>query len=288
MSSVPTPDLDTHLSRDLGKLSRQSQPKGDHRLTPRRWPLGLLLPVALTLLWELLARLGILAPNLMPAPTVVLATLVDLAIRGELWRHIGITLYRMLLGFLIGGAAATVLGALAGYFPRVRRVLDPTLQALRSIPSIAWVPLFILWLGIYESSKIALIAVGVFFPIYLNLMTGIQQVDRKLVEVGRIYRLNQWQLIARVFLPATLPSYLVGLRGGLGLGWMFVVAAELMGASRGLGFLLIDGQTTGRPTIILASIVLFAILGKLTDSVLAVLSDRLLTWQDTHAPEKPT
>lgn len=283
MSFLPTPvDAPSRTEERL----RRSQQKGDRRPSAHRWPLGLALPLILTLLWELLARVGVLAPNLMPAPTVVLATLVDLAIRGELWQHMGITLYRVLLGFVIGGSIATVLGALTGYFPQARRIFDPTLQALRNIPSIAWVPLFILWLGIYETSKIALIAVGVFFPIYLNLMTGIQQVDRKLVEVGRVYRLNQWQLIRRVFLPATLPSYLVGLRGGLGLGWMFVVAAELMGASRGLGFLLIDGQTTGRPAIIIASIILFAILGKLTDSALAHLSHRLLTWQDTHGSEK--
>lgn len=113
-------------------------------------------------------------------------------------------------------------------------------------------------------------------------MSGVQQVDRKLVEVGKIYRLNAWQLIRRVFLPATLPAYIVGLRSGLGLGWMFVVAAEIMGASQGLGFLLVDGQSTGRPTIILVSILLFAILGKLTDAILAAIGHKLLYWQDSH------
>lgn len=287
MPSAPTPNFDTPLPRPLAKRKRSPQ-LGDRLRSPQHWPLGLLLPGALMLLWELLSRVGILAPNLMPAPSIVLTTLADLAIRGELWKHIGTTLYRVLLGFVIGGSVATVLGALTGYFVTARRLLDPTLQALRNIPSIAWVPLFILWLGIYETSKIALIAVGIFFPIYLNLMTGIQQVDRKLVEVGRIYRLSQWQLIRRVFLPATLPSYLVGLRGGLGLGWMFVVAAELMGASRGLGFLLIDGQTTGRPAIIIASIFLFAIFGKLTDMALATLTHSLLAWQDTHGSKAST
>ncbi len=148
-------------------------------------------------------------------------------------------------------------------------MLDPTLQALRNVPSIAWVPLFIVWLGIFETSKITLIAVGVFFPVYLNLMSGIQDVDRKLVEVGRVYRLSGCRLVRRVLLPATLPSYLIGLRGGLGLGWMFVVAAELMGASQGLGFLLVDGQMTGRVQVIIGRIVLFAMLGKLTDLRLA-------------------
>ncbi len=137
-------------------------------------------------------------------------------------------------------------------------------------------------MGIYETSKITLIAVGVFFPTYLNLMSGIQNVDRKLVEVGKIYRLNSWQLITRIFLPATLPAYITGLRGGLGLGWMFVVAAEIMGASSGLGFLLVDGQSTGRPTTILVSILLFAILGKLTDLILAGIGNKFLYWQDTH------
>lgn len=252
------------------------------RLTIPRSLQGWLLPIALVAVWELVSRLGMVAPNLLPAPTTVLQTILDMARSGELFRHIGITLYRVALGFVMGTLAATVLGALTGYSRTAHAYLDPLLQALRNIPSIAWVPLFILWLGIYESSKIALIAVGVFFPVYLNLMSGIQGVDRKLVEVGQIYRLSQWQLVRRVFFPATLPAYLVGLRNGLGLGWMFVVAAELMGASQGLGYLLVDGQTTGRPAVIIASIVLFALLGKLTDSGLSALSQRRLHWQDSY------
>jgi sulfonate transport system permease protein len=154
-------------------------------------------------------------------------------------------------------------------------------QSLRNVPSLAWVPLFILWLGIYELSKVTLIAAGVFFPVYLNLMSGIQSVDRKLVEVGRVYRLSGLKLVRRVLLPATLPAYFVGLRSGLGLGWMFVIAAELMGASKGLGFLLLDGQMTSRPQVIIGSLVLFAILGKLTDVVLVAVGDRFVGWQDT-------
>lgn len=243
---------------------------------------GALLPGVLLLSWELLSQFGVFPPNLMPAPSVVLATLWKLAIDGQLLGHIGITLYRVFAGFLLGGGLATVIGALTGYSRSFRQFLDPLFQALRSIPSLAWVPLFILWLGIQEPSKIALIAVGVFFPVYLNLMTGVQEVDRKLVEVGKVYRLSNWESITRVFLPATLPAYLVGLRGGLGLGWMFVVAAEIMGASQGLGFLLVDGQTTGRPAIILGSILLFAVLGKLTDAILAGVGQRLLHWQDVY------
>jgi sulfonate transport system permease protein len=222
---------------------------------------------------------------LLPAPSTVVLTIWELILSGELWSHIAITLYRVALGFLIGSSLATVFGAVTGYSRQIHQLVDPLLQSLRNIPSLAWVPLFILWMGIYETSKIALIAVGVFFPVYLNLMSGVQGVDRKLVEVGKVYRLGGWQLIYRVFLPATSPAYIIGLRGGLGLGWMFVVAAEIMGASQGLGFLLVDGQTTGRPAIVLASILLFAILGKLTDVVLEIAGQRLLYWQDSYSSQ---
>jgi sulfonate transport system permease protein len=154
--------------------------------------------------------------------------------------------------------AATLLGV-TGYSGLARRLLDPLLQSLRSIPSMAWVPLFLLWLGIGESSKIFLIALGVFFPVYLNLMNGVRNVDRKLVEAGLVNGFHGFALAKAVVLPASLPAYLVGLRQGLSLGWMFVVAAEIMGASRGLGYLLIDGQTTGRPAIMMSSVILFAI-----------------------------
>lgn len=242
---------------------------------------GLVLPVLVLVLWETAARLGLVAANLLPAPTAVLGAIGDLAATGELFGHIRITLSRVFFGFLAGGVVATVLGGLTGYSRLWRELLDPLLQALRNIPSIAWVPLFILWLGIFEASKVTLIAVGVFFPVYLNLMSGIQDVDRKLVEVGRMYRMNGLKLVRRVLLPATLPAYVVGLRSGLGLGWMFVVAAEYMGAGEGLGFLMIDGQMTGRPQIIIAALVLFAIFGKASDMVLAMVGRRFLAWQDS-------
>jgi sulfonate transport system permease protein len=242
---------------------------------------GLAVPLLLAAVWELNGRLGWVRPTLLPPPSTVLATVIDLAERGDLWTHVQVTLIRVLLGFLLGAVAATFFGALTGYSRLWRRLLDPMLQGLRAIPSIAWVPLFILWLGIFEVSKVTLIAVGVFFPVYLNLMTGIADVDRRLVEVGRIYGFSSLTLVRRILVPATLPAYVTGLRGGLGLGWMFVVAAEMMGASEGLGYLLIDGQQTGRPAVIIASILLFAILGKLTDLALTRSGRRALAWQDS-------
>jgi sulfonate transport system permease protein len=251
------------------------------RAARRGGVIGLVLPLLLLALWEAISRFGIAPRNLLPPPSAVAKALGDLWLAGELWGHIEITLARVALGFLFGTAAATVLGAITGYSALWRRLLDPLLQALRSIPSIAWVPLFVLWLGIFEASKVTLIAVGAFFPVYLNTMAGIQQVDRKLVEVARIHGYRGAALVGRVLLPAMLPAYVTGLRGGLGLAWMFVVAAEFMGASEGLGFLLIDGQQTGRPAHIIAAILLFAIFGKLSDLLLAAVSRRFVAWQDS-------
>jgi sulfonate transport system permease protein len=244
--------------------------------------LGWILPVILIAGWELLARAGLMDVSLFSSPSQIAAELWKIALNGELLAHLEATSVRVLLGFAIGVSAATLLGALTGYSGTVRRLLDPLLQSLRSIPSMAWVPLFLLWLGIGESSKIFLIALGAFFPVYLNLMNGVRNVDRKLVEAGLANGFRGFALAKAVVLPASLPAYLLGLRQGLSLGWMFVVAAEIMGASRGLGYLLIDGQTTGRPAIMISSVILFAVCGKASDGVLARLSERWLYWQDVY------
>jgi sulfonate transport system permease protein len=243
--------------------------------------LGLLLPLALALGWELAVRSGWAQGRLMPPPSRIFATLSALAASGELWTHIGATLLRVMAGFALGAVAGTVMGAVAGTSDTMRRIFDPSLQALRAVPSIAWVPLFILWLGIFEASKVALIAVGVFFPVYLGVAGAIEGIDRKLVEVGRVFRLGSFDMVRRVILPAVLPSWLISLRSGLGLGFMFVVAAEFMGASEGLGYLLVDGQQMGRPDSILAAIITFAVLGKLCDTILVQSTRPLVRWQDT-------
>jgi sulfonate transport system permease protein len=240
-----------------------------------------LLPLILALVWEAAVRFGLAEGRLMPPPSRILAALSALAASGELWTHVTVTLWRVLVGFAIGAAAGILFGALSGAVEPVRRLMDPTLQALRAIPSIAWVPLFILWLGIFEASKVALIAVGVFFPVYLGVAGAILSVDRKLVEVGRVFRLSRASLARRILLPAVLPETLIALRSGLGLGFMFVVAAEFMGASEGLGYLLVDGQQMGKPDQILAAIIAFALLGKAADSVLVLATAPLVRWQDT-------
>jgi sulfonate transport system permease protein len=245
-----------------------------------RLGLGLVLPVVVAAGWELAVRLGWSNGRLVPPPSVIFATFLELWHAGELQRHILVTTGRVAAGFAIGVVAGTLIGAIAGYSALTRRLIDPTMQALRSIPSIAWVPIFVLWFGIFEASKITLISVGVFFPVYLGVMAAIMSVDRKLVEVGRAFRLSPAAMVRRILLPAVLPHYVIAIRSGLGLGWMFVVAAELLGASEGLGFLLVDGQQLGKPAQIVAAIVAFAIIGKISDWVIVLIAAPFLRWED--------
>jgi sulfonate transport system permease protein len=244
--------------------------------------LGLALPVGLAIAWEIAVRMGFSDGRLVPPPSRIYQEFAELAAAGELQRHVIATMLRVVVGFGLGTAAGTLLGAIAGYSTVVRRLVDPSLQGLRAVPSIAWIPLFILWLGIFETSKVALIAVGVFFPIYLGVMGAILSVDRKIVEVGRVFRLSGAQMVRRILLPAVLPAYVIALRAGLGLGWMFVIAAEFMGASEGLGYLLIDGQQLGKPAEIVAAILAFAVLGKATDWLLSAAAAPFLRWEDRY------
>jgi sulfonate transport system permease protein len=259
-------------------------PRGRSRTRPgfaRRVVLGLVLPALVLVVWEAGVRLGVIEPRLMPPPSKIAEVFAVLVRSGALFTHIEATLMRVFLGFLFGASAGTLLGAASGAVTIVRHTLDPLVQALRAIPSIAWVPLFILWFGIFETSKVTLIAVGVFFPVYIGVMAAIGSVDRKLIEVGRIFRLSPLALTRRVLLPAILPAWVVALRTGLGLGFMFVVAAEIMGASEGLGYLLVDGQQLGKPDEILVALITFAIIGKGCDSLVVLATRRLIGWQDT-------
>jgi sulfonate transport system permease protein len=242
--------------------------------------LGIVIPVSLAAVWEVIVWLGYSDGRLMPPPSRVYQEFIDLAQTGELQLHSGVTLLRVAAGFALGAVCGTVLGAISGYSAFVRKLIDPSLQGLRAVPSIAWIPLFILWLGIFETSKVALIAFGVFFPVYLGVMGAVISVDRKIIEVGRAFRLSGPAMIRRILLPAVLPTYIIALRSGLGLGWMFVIAAEFMGASEGLGYLLIDGQQLGKTAEIVAAILAFAVLGKATDALVAGAAAPFLRWED--------
>lgn len=245
---------------------------------------GLLLPVPFFALLELAVSLGWLSAFLFPPPSDIAQTLWYLA-HGPLWEHLGASIARVAAGFSIGAILAIVLGSLVGLSKRTEWLLEPTFQGLRAIPSLAWVPLLLLWLGIDETPKIVLIAIGAFFPVYLNLVSGIHNVDRKLIELGAVYKLSRLALIRRIVIPSALPELFSGLRTGLSLAWMFLVAAELIAASEGLGFLLTDGRETSRPDLVITAILLLAVLGKLTDTLITRAETRYLGWRDTLATQ---
>lgn len=260
--------------------ARSAAPRGRRPVSRFAASLGWIPPVALITFLEVAVRLGWVPRHLLPAPTDLLQALGQLGHEAVL-QHVLASTSRVAVGFTVGASLALVLGAAVGLHRSLEQLLDPSFQALRAIPSLAWVPLLLLWLGIDEAPKIVLIAIGAFFPVYVGVSAGLRDVDRKLVEVARMAGLSSAALARRVLLPAAMPSVMTGIRNGLSLAWMFMVAAELIAATKGLGYLLTDGRETGRADLVLSAIVLLALLGKLSDSLLRAWEARVLHWRDT-------
>ena len=240
---------------------------------------ALTLPVLALILCEYAVRAGWVEAYLLPAPSSLWQSFVDL-FHSDLIQHIWASTWRVFLGFAIGSALGLFFAIFVGLNKHAEDFLEPTFSAIKSIPSLAWIPLLLLWLGIDESSKITLIAIGAFFPVYTNTVAGIQGVDRKLLELAKVYRLKYHQQISQIVLPAASPSILTGLRNSLSLSWMFMIAAELIAATQGIGYLLSDGRETSRPDIVIIAIILLAILGKLTDTCMRYIEVWLLRWRD--------
>lgn len=242
---------------------------------PVRLALGLLLPAVLLAVWQWVTSSGLVAPYQLPSPASVWTAAVDLAERGLLGQYVAISTQRVLLGFLIGAALGLAVGSVVGLSRLAGALLEPLLGAVRAVPSLAWVPLLILWMKIGEESKLTLIAIGAFFPVYTTVVAALRHVDPQLVEAGRAYGLRGARLLGAVQLPAAVPSVVAGLRLALAQSWLFLVAAELIASSMGLGFLLMDSGNNGRVDRMLLAIVLLAGLGKLTDGLIGV-AERLL------------
>ena len=240
---------------------------------------GMFIPVFALILCEILVKNGFIQPYLLPTPSSLWDSFLELS-TGDLWLHIWTSTWRVFLGFFIGSSLALIFAILVGLNKQVEDFLEPSFSALKSIPSLAWIPLLLLWLGIDETSKITLIAIGAFFPTYTNTVAAIQGVDRKLIEVAQVYRLKYLQQIKEIILPAASPGILTGLRNSLSLAWMFMIAAELIAATQGIGYLLSDGRETSRPDIVIIAIILLAVLGKITDSLMKLAENWLLRWRD--------
>jgi sulfonate transport system permease protein len=242
-----------------------------------------LMPAVALLLWEALARSGFLSPHVLPAPTKVLATAGELVAEGRLISDMGISLLRAATGFVVGGSIGFTLGTLVGFSRLAEALLDRSIQMVRAIPFFAILPLVIVWFGVDEGGKIFLVALGVSFPIYINTVLGIRQVDPKLVELGRVLGLSNWKLIRRVILPGALPSVLTGVRYAIATAWLALVVAETIATSSGIGFLAMDAREFLRTDVIVLAIVIYALIGVLADSIARLLERRLLSWHANYA-----
>lgn len=239
---------------------------------------GWLLPAAVIVGWEIASRAGLIPANVLPAPTAVAEAFWRLTLSGELIRNIGVSTLRALSGFAIGGSIGFALGLANGLSALSRGLTDTTLQMIRNIPHLALIPLVILWFGIDEGAKLFLVALGVFFPIYVNTLLGIQSVDPQLVEMGRVYGLDRRALFFRVILPGALPSIFVGLRYALGIMWLTLIVAETISASSGLGYMAMQAREFLLIDVVVLSILIYALLGKLADSLARLLERLSLGW----------
>ncbi len=235
-------------------------------------------PVGLAVLWQIASSQGWLSTRVLPAPLDVLRAAWQLAASGELWTHVRVSAGRALTGLAIGGGLGLLLGLLTGSLRVAETLLDSTIQMVRNIPALALIPLVILWFGIDETAKLFLIAVSVFFPVYLNTFHGIRNVDPQLIEMGRTYGLTRWQLYRDVVLPGALPSILVGLRFSLGLMWVILIVAETISAQSGIGYLTMNAREFLQTDVVLVGILLYALLGKLADVAARALEHGWLRW----------
>jgi len=242
-----------------------------------------LVPVALVTLWQAASQWGWLSSRVLPAPLDVVRAAGALAASGELWTHVQVSAGRALTGQAIGGGLGLVLGLLTGSARWAEALLDTSIQMVRNIPALALIPLVILWFGIDEAAKLFLIAVSVFFPIYLNTFHGIRGVDPGLIEMGRTYGLNRWQLYRQIILPGALSSILVGLRFSLGLMWVILIVAETISAQAGIGYLTMNAREFLQTDIVLVGILLYALLGKLADWFAKGLERWWLRWHPGYA-----
>jgi len=237
--------------------------------------LGLVLPIAILVVWWATAELSDIPDYLLPSPPQVVTAGVELAEAGLLATYVLISLQRVFLGFVIGASVGLALGALVGLSDLASKLLSPLLGAIRAVPSLAWVPLLTIYLGIFEEPKITLIAIGAAFPVFTTVAGALRHVDPHLVEAGRAFGLGRLPLLTTVQLPAVVPSIVSGLRLALAQAWLFLVAAELIASSMGLGFLLTDSQNNGRIDRLFLAIILLGVLGKSTDALVG-LGERAL------------
>ena len=243
------------------------------------WAAYLALPAALILFWTVAEPMGWIKSYTFPSIGTLLSLVVEYAKDGTLWGHFSISLIRVLQGFFLALAAAFVIGMASALFPLVETATDLVIQILRPIPPIAWIPLAILWFGIGESSKVFIIFLGAFFPIFINILDGVKSIDPRYHELSEVYEVTKWEQIRHVILPGALPSIMTGIRVGVGNAWVCVVAAEMIGATKGVGYMLSNGRSLSRPDMVVLGMLIVGIVGKIMDDLLRLIRAKVITWQ---------
>lgn len=288
-------ELGGSINTGEGEKTRRGKQSGDRVPLPKvlsrasRLPsaflknaaVGAAVPVILIAAWQLVVTIGLVSEQFVSSPLAIAGALAELLASGQLLHHLLVSIERAVLGFLIGAAAGFLFGILTGLFRKAQYLLDPSFQVLRLVPNLAIVPLIILWFGFGELSKIAIIVSGAFFPLYINVFTGIRNVDQKLFEVAQVLGFSPIKQLLRLILPAALPHIFNGVRISLAVSWIGLVVAELVGSQAGIGFLINEAKQNSDTAIIFVGIIIFAIVGKLIDSAMKVIEARWLNWRDS-------
>ncbi|EJS69119.1 MULTISPECIES: ABC transporter permease [Bacillus] len=243
------------------------------------------IPVIVLIIWQLAGVFDLVSKTVLPTPLDIFLAFQELIKTGELFGHLSISVFRAAAGFFIGGSLGIILGTIVGFSTRSEQYLDPSVQMLRTVPHLAVAPLFVLWFGFGETSKVLLIADGAFFPLYVNAFLGIRGVDSKLFDVARVLEFSKRKLITKLILPAALPNLLLGARLSLGVAWVSLVVAELMGSTEGIGYMIMDARQFSNTDIVFVGIIIFAFVGKFSDSLVRLLEVKFLRWRDNFKGE---
>jgi len=243
------------------------------------------IPIIILIIWQLVGVFGLVSKTVLPTPLDIFLAFQELIKTGELFGHVSISVFRAAAGFFIGGSLGIILGTIVGFSTRSEQYLDPSVQMLRTVPHLAVAPLFVLWFGFGETSKVLLIADGAFFPLYVNAFLGIRGVDSKLFDVARVLEFSKRKLITKLILPAALPNLLLGARLSLGVAWVSLVVAELMGSTEGIGYMIMDARQFSNTDIVFVGIIIFAFVGKFSDSLVRLLEVKFLRWRDNFKGE---
>lgn len=237
-----------------------------------------IVPVVVLLLWEFASKEGYIRASILPAPSTIAGTLKDMIADGELFKHLSISILRVFQGFILGAGLGIIFGIIIGLFTKAEKLLSLITGILRPIPIIAWVPVLILWMGIDESSKVTVIAIGSFWPVLLNVIHGIKNTDKKYLEVAEILDKNKFTILVKVVFPSALPAIFTGIRIGIGAAWMSVVGAELIAASSGIGYLIAYARELSQPDVMLVGVFSIGVTGLLIDIGIKRLEKKLLKW----------